>query len=169
MKKPIISVFVAISLLTFSCGETTKDAPKETVKTEIVVNEIPSTSANYTASLEISGMTCAMGCAKYIENKLKNTEGIVSASVDFENNLASVEYDNGKIDENKMVGLITEIHDGQYQVNKMVISKPSGNIQTGSDSISTEATEQSSEEQISFNYSFKVPNILDALFKMVQF
>jgi mercuric ion binding protein len=37
-----------------------------------------------TASFEIEGMTCAMGCAKTIEKELSNLNGVEKATVDFD-------------------------------------------------------------------------------------
>lgn len=45
----------------------------------------------------IDGMTCAMGCAKTIEKKMAKMDGVKSAKVDFEKELAMVEYDEAKV------------------------------------------------------------------------
>ena len=49
-----------------------------------------------TASFTIDGMTCAVGCAKTIENKLANQEGVGQAVVDFESKIATVKFDAKK-------------------------------------------------------------------------
>ena len=59
-----------------------------------------SENKNHVASLAIDGMTCAMGCAKTIENKLKSMEGVISAEVDFEKTVASIEFDQSKTNTN---------------------------------------------------------------------
>lgn len=46
-----------------------------------------------TASFKIEGMTCAMGCAKTIEKKLAEMNGVQKATVDFETKEAVVEFD----------------------------------------------------------------------------
>lgn len=46
-----------------------------------------------TASFKIDGMTCSMGCAKTIESKLSNMEGVQKATVDFDKKEATVEFD----------------------------------------------------------------------------
>ena len=52
------------------------------------------TNISYTKSeFNIEGMTCAMGCAKTIENKLAHTNGVKSVTVDFEKTLATIEFD----------------------------------------------------------------------------
>ncbi|MBS7252781.1 heavy-metal-associated domain-containing protein [Flavobacterium branchiicola] len=46
-----------------------------------------------TASFEIEGMTCAMGCAKTIEKELTDLDGVEKATVDFEKKTATVTFD----------------------------------------------------------------------------
>jgi len=46
---------------------------------------------------EIEGMTCAMGCAKTIEKRIAQMDGVKSAVVDFKNKMAMVEYDKALI------------------------------------------------------------------------
>ncbi|KAF2334318.1 heavy-metal-associated domain-containing protein [Flavobacterium daemonense] len=46
-----------------------------------------------TASFEIEGMTCAMGCAKTIEKELSNLDGVEKATVDFDKKTATVTFD----------------------------------------------------------------------------
>ena len=57
----------------------------------------------------IKGMTCEIGCARTIENNLDNTAGVSYAKVDFEKELAMVEYDNARVNtellESKISGL----------------------------------------------------------------
>ena len=59
-----------------------------TVATENITNTKnieENTNISYTKSeFNIEGMTCAMGCAKTIENKLAHTNGVKSVTVDFE-------------------------------------------------------------------------------------
>ena len=49
------------------------------------------------AEFSIDGMTCSMGCAKTIEKKIAKMEGVKSAKVDFDKQLAMVEYDDAKV------------------------------------------------------------------------
>lgn len=63
----------------------TTQAPK--VKKEIAPENLQA------ATFTIKGMTCAMGCAKTIEDELSNLEGVESAKVDFDKKLASVSFD----------------------------------------------------------------------------
>ena len=49
------------------------------------------------AEFKIDGMTCAMGCAKTIEKKMAKMDGVKSAKVDFERELAMVVYDEAMV------------------------------------------------------------------------
>ena len=54
------------------------------------------------AEFGIEGMTCAMGCAKTIEKKIAGMEGVKSAKVDFDKQMAMVEYDDAKVTPNSL-------------------------------------------------------------------
>ena len=64
------------------------------------------------ATFKISGMTCAFGCAKTIENRLSKTAGIQKAVVNFENKTANVNYDAGQISTDKIIKMVQETGDG---------------------------------------------------------
>ncbi|WAC01257.1 heavy metal-associated domain-containing protein [Lacinutrix neustonica] len=89
---------------------------------ETAVEETESTvDANATyakAEFKIEGMTCAMGCAKTIENKMAKMEGVKSAKVDFDRELAMVEYDEAKVTPASLEGTVTSVAD-TYKVKDM--------------------------------------------------
>ena len=97
------TVLTLIILFTISACK--QPQPKViTVATENTTNdkniENKNTNASYTKSeFNIEGMTCAMGCAKTIENKLANTNGVKAVIVDFEKTLATIEFDPALINE----------------------------------------------------------------------
>ncbi len=92
-------------LILFTISACKQPQPKViTVATENTTNdkniENKNTNASYTKSeFNIEGMTCAMGCAKTIENKLANTNGVKAVTVDFEKTLATIEFDPALINE----------------------------------------------------------------------
>ena len=96
---------VLILLILFTISACKQPQPKViTVATENTTNdkniENKNTNASYTKSeFNIEGMTCAMGCAKTIENKLANTNGVKAVTVDFEKTLATIEFDPALINE----------------------------------------------------------------------
>jgi mercuric ion binding protein len=73
-----------------------------------------------TASFNIEGMTCAMGCAKTIEGKLSGLEGVTKATVDFEHKTAKVEYDSAKQSPEKIAETVEAVADGKtYKVSNV--------------------------------------------------
>lgn len=97
--KNLFALFTIILLL-FSC----KNEKEPEVKTVEVDNSYTKpvspddADAKYAkAEFTVNGMTCEIGCAKTIEKKLANTDGVKSAKVDFERKLAMVEYNEAKV------------------------------------------------------------------------
>ncbi len=66
----------------------------------------------------IEGMTCAMGCAKTIENKIAKLDGVHFVNVDFDKKLAMVEYDSEKLSLNDFTKTVTKVSD-TYKVGDM--------------------------------------------------
>lgn len=90
-------VVLLIATTTIACKNDAKPELK-TVEVETTTEKTLDPNATYAkAEFTIDGMTCAIGCAKTIEKKLSNTDGIKSATVDFDRRLAMVEYDNAKV------------------------------------------------------------------------
>ena len=70
---------------TTEAATTTTAAPK--VKKEIAAENLKETS------FSIEGMTCAVGCAKTIQEELSALDGVQTATVDFDKKLATVTFD----------------------------------------------------------------------------
>jgi copper chaperone CopZ len=70
------------------------------------------TAAPKVTTFKISGMTCAFGCAKTIENNLSKTVGIQKAVVNFDNKTATVNYDANTIATNKIIKTVQQTGDG---------------------------------------------------------
>ena len=90
----------AFLMLATSC-KNNQEPEVKTVEVEYAEEKAETTvdpNASY-AKVEfgIDGMTCAMGCAKTIEKKMAKMDGVKSAKVDFEKELAMVEYDEAKV------------------------------------------------------------------------
>lgn len=84
-------------LMTFSlasCKQENKEVTVEETKKEVVSEA--DLAKMQTASFTIDGMTCAMGCAKTIENKLAAQDGVGQAVVDFDTKIATVKFDAEK-------------------------------------------------------------------------
>lgn len=73
-----------------------------------------------TASFNIEGMTCAMGCAKVIETKLAGLDGVQKATVDFDKKTATIEYDAAVQTPEKLVETVEAVADGKtYKVSNV--------------------------------------------------
>lgn len=114
-------------------------------------NEGSSLVANASTKLAIEGMTCEVGCAGTIEKTLNKTAGIKSCEVDFENKLASVEFDNNQISEEEIKSIIENLNEGQYKVSLV-------------NGASAEIGSSSNEDEISVSAPIiEIPNIFSAL------
>lgn len=77
-----------------------------------------------TASFTIDGMTCAIGCAKTIQEKLSETDGVQKATVDFDKKLATVAYDSSLQSPESITKIVESTADGNtYTVSNMVAVK----------------------------------------------
>ena len=102
-------------LILFTISACKQPQPKViTVATENTTNdkniENKNTNVSYIKSeFNIEGMTCAMGCAKTIENKLANTNGVKAVTVDFEKTLATIEFDPALINETLISETVSKV------------------------------------------------------------
>ena len=112
----LASAFLFVFIL--SC----KNEPKTEIKTVETSVETPKNldpNATYSkAEFNIKGMTCEIGCAKTIQKKLSNMEGVKSATVDFKNEMAMVEYDVAKANPMSISKTVTSVSDN-YSVENM--------------------------------------------------
>ncbi|WP_337968417.1 heavy metal-associated domain-containing protein [uncultured Flavobacterium sp.] len=73
-----------------------------------------------TASFEIEGMTCAMGCAKTIEKELSNLDGVEKATVDFDKKTATVVFDKTVLNQENLTKTVQATGDGKtYKVSNI--------------------------------------------------
>jgi len=119
-----ISALLLASLLFVGCKEkstesvsdsaTETQAPK--VKKEIAAANLQ------TASFTIKGMTCAIGCAKTIQEELNGLDGVQTATVDFEKESATVSFDKTVLNPEKLTKVVEATADGKsYKVSNMKI------------------------------------------------
>ncbi len=108
-----------VSLLMTSCKkeaattETITHKTAETPKKEVVI----AAENVQTASFEIEGMTCAIGCAKTIEEELSGLEGVQKATVDFDSKKATVVFDKSIQNQDKLTKVVEATADGKtYKV-----------------------------------------------------
>jgi len=73
-----------------------------------------------TASFTIEGMTCAVGCAKTIEQELSDLDGVEKATVDFDKKTATVTFDKTIQNPENLTKTVQETGDGKtYKVSNM--------------------------------------------------
>ena len=115
-----ISVLMFSVLLFVGCKEKATEAVSEPeskteapkAKREIAVADLQS------ASFTIKGMTCAIGCAKTIEEELNGLDGVKIATVDFEKELATVSFDKTILTPEKLTKVVEATADGKsYKVS----------------------------------------------------
>jgi len=92
LKNICFTLIVALAFV--SCKQENSELTSEITKKEAI--STADLAKMQTASFTIDGMTCADGCAKTIENKLANQEGVGQAVVDFESKIATVKFDAKK-------------------------------------------------------------------------
>ncbi|MEM0578423.1 heavy-metal-associated domain-containing protein [Flavobacterium polysaccharolyticum] len=114
----IITAMAIASIVMIGCKKETETAKPEVAVTAAPTTKKPIAAANVqTASFEITGMTCAVGCAKTIEKKLAESEGVEKATVDFDKKLATVSFDKTVQNPTSLTQVIEGVADGKtYKV-----------------------------------------------------
>ncbi|WP_395077250.1 heavy-metal-associated domain-containing protein [Flavobacterium sp.] len=113
--KLTFAFLIAIGALFVSCKKEIAQTKLETATT--TSNQIAKAE---TTSFNIEGMTCAVGCAKTIENKLAGLEGIQKATVDFDKKTATIQYDAAIQTPEKLVEFVEAVADGKtYKVSNV--------------------------------------------------
>ncbi|TCK68001.1 Cu+-exporting ATPase [Winogradskyella wandonensis] len=114
---------LCITLVVVGCKN---NAEPEIVSVETATSkkaETPKLDPNATyakVEFSIDGMTCAMGCAKTIEKKMAKMEGVKMAKVDFDKQLAMVEYDEAKVTPNSLTEAVAKVGD-VYKVKDLKV------------------------------------------------
>ena len=115
---------IALSGLFFaSCKDNKAEVKTETASTEVAVPKVKkeiATANLQTASFTIEGMTCAIGCAKTIQEELTALDGVQEAKVDFDKKLATVTFDKTVQTPESLTKVVQETGDGKtYKVSNM--------------------------------------------------
>jgi mercuric ion binding protein len=119
--KSILAITLA-GLLFVGCKEKTDEAATDTAtenSTPKVKKEIAAANLQ-TASFTVKGMTCAIGCAKTIQEELNGLDGVKTASVDFDKELATVSFDKTILTPEKLTKVVEATADGKtYKVSNI--------------------------------------------------
>lgn len=110
MKFQRIIIVVLVAAFTLSaCNTETKKTP------EVKVAKTPKLEK---VAINISGMTCEIGCAKTIQSKLSKKAGVTSAKVIFKDSLGLIEYDANTISAEDINAFINGIAGGDLYTVK---------------------------------------------------
>ncbi|GEM56546.1 hypothetical protein B0A58_13845 [Flavobacterium branchiophilum NBRC 15030 = ATCC 35035] len=124
MKKTILLFSLSVCTLLFVNCKKEEEKKEVTIekKVETLQNPIAADAATSHADLTIDGMSCAIGCAKTIEDKLNHTEGVSKAKVDFDKKTASIDFDGNVQTPEKLIAVIEAEADGKtYKVSKLEV------------------------------------------------
>lgn len=119
ISKSLLTFGIA-STLFIGCQDTAKKPAAANAEIKTEKKEVVAAVKPETANFKIEGMTCAMGCAKTIETKLSNLEGVQKATVDFDKKEATVEFDATIQTPEKLTKAVETAGDGEtYKVSEM--------------------------------------------------
>ena len=93
-----------ISLFTIGCKN-------QSEKKEIAENQLAANPQK--VALSISGMTCEIGCAKFIQSNLSKKEGVLQANVVFKDSIANITFDANKTSKADLISLVDKLADGK--------------------------------------------------------
>ncbi len=119
--KSFLAFGLAASLMV-SCKDTaSKPTTVDSKETAEATSKAPAVAVKpETASFTITGMTCAIGCAKTIETKLSKMDGVQKATVDFDKKQATVDFDGTVLNQEKLVKAVESTGDGEtYKVSNV--------------------------------------------------
>lgn len=77
------------------------------------------------ATFAIEGMTCAVGCANFIQKKLTEVPGVQQAVVDYDTKTATVVFDGNQQNIDHITGTVEKIANGIYKVNEIQVEQVS--------------------------------------------
>tara|TARA_B100000809_G_C15132192_1_gene528923 strand:- start:2718 stop:3116 length:399 start_codon:yes stop_codon:yes gene_type:complete len=115
-----ILIIALISLSAIACKSDKNPEVKiiETTSESNVAKKLDPNAIYAKAEFGIEGMTCAMGCAKTIEKKIAKMDGVKTAKVDFDKEIAMVEYDEAMVTPQTLEEAVAKAGD-TYKVKDM--------------------------------------------------
>ncbi len=134
-------VYIVVFTLIISCSSKSVDVNNNVV-------------ANANVQFVIDGMTCEIGCANRIEEKIAKMNGVSTSSVDFESKLATISFNDETITGDEIKSMVESLNDNQYHIKETV-----NNSDVDSDSHNENSTDDLN--QVVSGSGFELPNILD--------
>ncbi len=102
----IYALVLVLAMVFTACKKEGEKTETKEVQTEATIAKME------TVSLNISGMTCEIGCAKTIQSKLSKKDGVASAKVVFTDSVATVAFDATKTSSEELITFINGIAGG---------------------------------------------------------
>ena len=102
-----IPILLCCILSFVSCKQKTPEV--KTIEVTVPQEVVLSMEALVKSELQITGMTCAIGCAASIEKKLNATPGVQSATVSFESELAQIVFDPNWIQDQELSTVVQSV------------------------------------------------------------
>jgi copper chaperone CopZ len=168
IKRPLLFATIVIAV---ACGQSTApvqadlQVPHTTKEVAITAGE-PVT----TADLSISGMTCEMMCGGAIKDALAKLKGVDHTDIAFtaeegQPSHAVVTYDPAQVSDEEMVRTVQALHEGQYKVLAVEITKQV--VRTG-EAAGPDGTEETEKVNASALGEVVIPSVLALLTRLVQ-
>jgi periplasmic mercuric ion binding protein len=85
--------------------------------------EGPKTKSIKTLKLQITGMTCAHGCAMGIQDAVYKKKGVKSSDVNFDTGIGTFVYDEAKITKEEIIKAITTFNPGESGTMKYTVTE----------------------------------------------
>ncbi|QTD36653.1 cation transporter [Polaribacter batillariae] len=99
-------ILVAVAVVGFTLVGCKTENSSTTEKTAVVA------AKQQMVTLNISGMTCEIGCAKTIQSKLSKKEGVLEAKVIFKDSIANIQFDANKTSKKDLIAFVNGIAGG---------------------------------------------------------
>lgn len=115
-QKIVFALVIAIFVFIGCKNDTKKETPNQP-KEEIVKADAKQVAIN------ISGMTCEIGCAKLIQSKLTKQDGVLDAKVVFKDSIANIKYDASKTNKATLISFVNGIADHMYEASEVTNNK----------------------------------------------
>ena len=103
IQKIIFTVLLAVFTLS-ACNTESKKT------TEVKISKTPKLEK---VAINISGMTCEIGCAKTIQSKLSKKEGVIDAKVIFTDSVANIQFDSNRTSKKDLIAFVDGIAGGE--------------------------------------------------------
>lgn len=162
---PIVLLVLASCAQAPEAAQQAASSVATTVKEVVITEGVPVT----TADIAITGMTCEMMCGGSIKKALAKLPGVSATEIAFQEgeeavDRAVVTYDPAKVTEAQLVNTIQGLHDGQYKVVTVDITKQ---VKSAGSSASAGSTEQEDEVSASIG-EIAVPNVVALLYRLIR-